>query len=183
MKRTTLFSLLLLTLTMSTTSASAHEFIASTTGKTTVKVLTTSVFTNAAGKAECTGASLLAGEVKTLKATLLTSTIQFTGCKAFGLAATVSPVNVLSTAEGSVSLLKTATVKTTGCLVTFPTTGNQNLNTIKYKNTNKQIEKVANVTAITSEGTGTVCTYAKESKGTFTGDALVGLISGTLEWK
>ena len=183
MKRTTLTCLLFLTLTMSTVPAGAHEFLASTTGKTTIKILATSIFTTAAGKAECTGATLLEGEVKSLKATTLTSTVQFTGCKAFGLAATVSPAKFKTTAEGNVSLLKTATVKAPACLVTIPSVKNQNLGTIKYKNTNKGIEKVASGTAITSEGTGTACSYAQESKGTFQGDALVNLIGGTLDWK
>ncbi len=184
MKRTIATPLLFLFLIAGGASASAHEFVASTTGKTTIKVLRSTVFTSAAGTSECAGASLLAGEVTTTKSATITSTIKFENCKAFGLLATVSPVNVRSTAEGGVSLLKTVTVKVTACQVTFPSAKNQNLFTIKYKNTNKQIEKVAELKHVDSSGTGAACTYAEESNGTLSGDALVGLIGGgTLEWK
>lgn len=183
MKRATLTYLLFLTLTMSAVPAAAHEFLASSTGKLTVKVLTTSVFTTAAGRIECTAASLGEGEVKTLKSLFLLSTVQFTGCKAFGLAAKISSIKVRSTAEGSVSLLRTATVTATGCTVTIASAKNQNLHTVKYSNVSKGIEKVATVSGITSVGTGATCEYAEESKGTFQGDALVNLIGGTLDWK
>jgi len=183
MKRTTLFSLLLLTLTMSTTSASAHEFIASTTGKTTLKMLTHTVFRTAIGTTECTGASLLSGQVTTTKSTTIVDTTLFEGCKAFGLNATVSPAKIRSSAEGTASMLNTVAVKAIGCELKIPSAKNQNLHTIKYKNTNKEIEKRAEVAGITSSGTGAACTYAEESNDTLEGDALVGLVSGTLEWK
>jgi hypothetical protein len=183
MKRAILAPLMFLMLTIGSAPAGAHEFIASSTGKTTVKLLTTTKFVSEAGTVECSGASLLEGEVKTTKSTLLKSTIKFEGCKAFGLAATVSPTKALSTAEGGVSLLSTVTVKAVGCEVKFPSAKNQNLFTIKYKNTSKAIEKVAAIAGITSTGTGAACTHAEESRGTLEGDAIVGLIGGTLEWK
>jgi len=184
MKRTIVTPLLFLSLMTCCAPAGAHEFIASTTGKTTIKLLTTSVVTVNGGKTiECTGASLIGGAVKTTKSLSITSTTQFEKCKAFGLAATVSLVKATSTADGSVSLLQTVTVTATGCTATFPSAKNQGLSTITYRNTNKEIEKLASIKNITSSGTGASCTYAEESSGTFKGDALVGLVSGTLEWK
>ncbi len=183
MKRAIVTSLILFTVLMSPTSAGAHEFLASSTGKTTIKLLTTSVFRNVAGTMECTAASLLAGAVTTIKSTTLTATFQFEKCKAFGLTMTISPVNVRSTADGGISLLKTVTAKTLQCLITIPLFGNQNLNTVKYRNTNKQIEKVATVSHVTSSGTGTACEYATDGSGIVTGSALVGLIGGTIDWQ
>ncbi len=183
MKKATITALVFLIFTIHVASAGAHLFLASTTGKLTVKLLTSPTFTSAAGTVECKGARFVDGEVKTLKALVLTSTIEFEKCTAFGLAAKVGLVNVKSTAEGSVSLLKTVTATATGCTVTYPSSKNQNLWTVKFKNTNKQIEKVASVTKITSSGTGAVCTYAEESNGIFTGSALVGLLGGSIDWQ
>jgi hypothetical protein len=183
MKRAIVASLVFLAFTIPAASASAHLFLASTTGKLTVKLLTNPTFTSIAGTVQCLGARFVSGEVKTLKALALTSTIEFEKCTAFGLAAKLSLVNVKSTAEGSVSLLKTVTATATGCTVTFPSSKNQNLWTIKFKNTNKQIEKTASVSHITSSGTGATCTYAEESSGVFTGNALVGLLGGTIDWQ
>ena len=185
--RTRLVPLALLALMASglgVASANAHEFLASSTGKLSVKVLGTSVVATAAGNVECSGASLREGEVKTTKAASLLSTIEFEKCKGFGLAATVSLVKVRSTAEGSVSLLETVTVIGGGgtCVAQFPSAKNQNLGTVKFKNTNKGIEKLANISHITSTGAGS-CAYIEESSGTFVGDALVNLIGGTLDWK
>jgi hypothetical protein len=183
MKRAMVATLVFLVLTMHVASAGAHLFLASTTGKLTAKLLTNPTFKNATGTVACERASFVSGEVKTLKALLLTSTIEFEKCTAFGLAAKVSLVNVLSSAEGSVSLLKTVTATASGCIVTYPSSKNQSLWTVKFKNTNKQIEKVASISHITSSGAGAVCSYAEESSGVFTGNALVGLIGGTIDWQ
>ena len=183
MKKAMVASLVFLVFTMHVASAGAHLFLASTTGKLTVKLLTNPTFTNPTGTVQCLAARFTDGEVKTLKALFLTSTIEFEKCTAFGLAAKVDLVKVKSTAEGSVSLLKTITATAIGCTVTYPSSKNQNLWTVKFKNTNKQIEKVATVSKITSFGTGGTCNYAEESNGKFTGNALVGLLGGTIDWQ
>ncbi|HEX5852330.1 MAG TPA: hypothetical protein VFY36_04500 [Solirubrobacteraceae bacterium] len=183
MKRAIVTSLVLLALSTNLAAAGAHEFLASSTGKITLKLLTNAVFHNAAGNMDCTGASIVNGAVTTTKSVTLVSTFQFEKCKAFGLNMAISPVNVRSTADGSVSLLKPVTAKALECLIVIPTTKNQNLKTIKYNNTNKQIEKVAGVTLIESQGFGAACSYERETRGVFTGDALVGLIGGTLDWQ
>ncbi|HEX5852326.1 MAG TPA: hypothetical protein VFY36_04480 [Solirubrobacteraceae bacterium] len=183
MKRAIFTCLLFLTLAMSTASAGAHEFLASSTGKLTSKLLTTVVLKNIAGNMECKGASLAEGAVATTKSTFLVSTVQFEKCTAFGLLMTMSPARIRSTADGSVSLLKTVTTKAISCQVTIPSNKNQNLNTVKYRNTNKQIEKLATVSKITSVGIGAACAYAEESTGVLTGNALVGLIGGAIDWQ
>lgn len=184
MKKATIASLVFLTLVLHVASADAHIFLASSTGKLTVKLLSHPTYTTASGTVECQAASLVEGEVKTTKSLTLTSTIQFEKCIAFGLNSTVTPAKVRSTAEGSVSLLKSVTVTLAGagCTVTFPSTKNQNLNTIKYKNTNKQIEKLARISRVNSQGSGGLC-GGEETNGRFEGDALVGLIGGTIDWQ
>lgn len=183
MKKAMVASLVFLVFTMHAASAGAHLFLASTTGKLTVKLLSSPTFTSVAGTVQCLGARFTDGEVKTLKALFLTSTIEFEKCTAFGLAAKLDLVKVRSTAEGSVSLLKTVTATALACTVTFPSSKNQNLWTVKFKNTNKQIEKTASVSKVTSFGLGAACTYAEESNGKFTGNALVGLLGGTIDWQ
>jgi hypothetical protein len=161
-----------------------HGFGSSTTGKLTSKALATQVFKTSAGNVECTALHLTSGTVETTKAMHQIVTVQYTGCTAFGSSATVSPAKYLFSADNRVNLLATITIKATACLATVPSAKNQNLETIKYSNTNKEIIIEPNVGGITSSGEGTACNYAEESKGTYTGNSLVALESGgTLEWE
>jgi hypothetical protein len=165
-------------------SASAHEFEASAPGNLTSKVLQTQTFHTAAGNVECSALHLTGGSVTQLKTGKQEATVQYTGCKAFGLAATISPALYLFDAEGSVKVLKTITITAVGCTVTVPSAKNTSLTTIVYKNASGgQITLEPSVKNITSSGTGSACTYAEESLGTYTGTSDVGLVGGTLTWK
>jgi hypothetical protein len=166
-----------------TAGASAHDFKASAAGKLTSKALATQKFKTAAGLVECTALHLTSGTAALLSETQ-TATVQYTGCKAFGLAATVSPAQYEFNANGSVKLLATITITATECTVTVPSAKNTKLSTIKYTNSNKQIVLEPSVNNITSSGAGAGCKYAEESLGTYTGNSVVGLESGgTLTWQ
>jgi hypothetical protein len=162
-------------------SAGAHVFEASKAGLILGKALATQKFLTHAGLIECT--SLTAhGTVTSLKTLKQVAIISYSGCKAFGIAAKVSPAEYEFNADGSVVVLKTITVTATGCTVTVP--GGQTLSTLTY--TNKpagEIEIVPNVTGITSSGVGAACEYASESVGTYTGASLTQLDGGSLTWK
>ena len=185
MRQATVASLVFLALLINTAPAGAHVFLASSTGKITVKLLSALAYNNGSGTVECNGARLVEGEVRTTKSLFLTSTIEFESCKAFGFVTNdVDLVRVRSTAEGSISLLRSVTITPlgAGCSITFPSSKNQNLGTVKYKNTNKKIEKIAQISHLTNESTGGLC-GSGTSGGAFTGNALVGLIGGTIDWQ
>jgi len=161
-------------------SAGAHDFSASAVAALKGTAKQTQVFTTAAGKVECSTLSVTSGTTALLALTQ-SATVQYSGCKAFGLAATVSPAQyVFSADNGLVRIASSITIKATACLVTVP--GNQDLTTVAYKNSGAEIVLEPNVTGITSEGSGAACTYAKESKGTYTGNSSVSIAGGTLKW-
>jgi hypothetical protein len=162
-------------------SAGAHEFSATVMGTVKGTAKATQVFTTAAGKVECSTLSVTSGQT-VLASKTETATIQYSGCKAFGLSATISPATYEFNAEGSVKLAKQISIKATACQVTVPTAGNENLKSVGYKQSGTEVVIEPNVTGITSEGTGTACTYAKESKGTYTGNSSVSVAGGTVSW-
>jgi len=166
------------------TVATAHEFNATAMGKLTLKAAGIARFRNAAGAVECKQQKVALGDA-VLASKTLQLTIEYSGCTAFGLAATLSPGRYELNAEGSASLLNTVTAKALACLVTFPSAKNKNLGTVKYVQTGKEIELVQALSGITSSGVGAACSFAEESKGLFTDVSLLSLASGagSVEWK
>jgi hypothetical protein len=161
-------------------SAGAAVFLANKTGLLLGKALATQKFLTHAGLVECT-ALTAHGTVTSLKTKKQKAIISYTGCKAFGLAAKVSPAEYEFDAEGKVTILKTITVTATGCTVTVP--GGQTVGPVKYLNkVLGEIEIEPNVGGITSVGVGPACEYAEESVGTYTGNSLVQLDGGHLIW-
>jgi hypothetical protein len=160
----------------------SSKFKFTTSGKLVAKALSTQVLTTSAGKVECTGLSAAEGTSGSVSATELTITVQYTGCTAFGLAATVSPAQYTLTSSGFVSLQSTVTIKATGCSVTVPSAKNKSLKLARYDNIPQQILVLPTVRGITSSGTGAACTYAEESEGLLEGRADIGIQGGTLEW-
>lgn len=165
------------------TSAMAHSFSATAMSSVKASADATNVFTTAAGKVECTKLSVTSGST-VLNALTLTATVQYTGCTAFGLSATISPAQYEFNADGTATILKEITIKATLCEVKVPTAGNSGLKTIAYKQNGASAVLVEpNVTGITSSGTGTACKYASENKGTYTGNSHVTAASGNVTWK
>jgi len=158
--------------------AVAHTFTATEMGKLTAKATATQVFTVDGGKTvECTALKLTAGEA-VLASLTQAATIVYSGCKSFGLSATVSTAKYLFNADGTASLENTLTITAVGCTVTVPSAKNQGLSSITYSNNGKNVKLTPSVKNITSSGSGTTCTYAEESKGTYAGASEVGLASG-----
>jgi hypothetical protein len=165
-------------------AATAHEFNATAMGKLTLKATGIARFKNIAGLVECKQQKLASGDA-VLASKTLQLTIEYSGCTAFGLAATISPGRYELNAEGSSSLLNTVTAKALACVVTFPSAKNKGLGTVKYVQTGKEIELVQGLSGITSSGVGAACSFAEESKGLFTDVSLLGFASGagSVEWK
>ena len=162
-----------------TATAGASTFLSTVTGSIKAVATQTQVFTTAAGKVECTALSATNGSAALSALTQLV-VIQYSNCKAFGLAATVSPAHYLFSADnGLVTIDNQITIKATACQVTVPP---QMVYTVKILDTPLWIIFEPNVTGITSEGSGTACTYAKESKGTYTGSSLVSVAGGSISW-
>jgi hypothetical protein len=173
MKRIKLVGILLVVMSaigiMITSSASARVFLFIGTGTLLGKALATQKFVTHAGTVECT-ALTLTGTVPSLKTLKQKVTVSYTGCKAFGLAATVSPAEYEFNADGTVAVLKAITIKATACLVTVPS--GQTVGVIKYLNKPVgHVEIEPEVTGITSSGVGAACEYAVESNGTYTGNS------------
>ncbi len=164
--------------------AGAHEFSATAMGLLTLKPLINLRLVNKSGTIECSVQKLTAGEAA-LSAKTTAFTVQYSGCKAFGLAATLSPAQYEFNAEGSVSLVRTMTLKATGCLMTWPSSKNQHLSSMKYTQMGNAVAMTWFVTSMTSFGTGATCEYAEESKGTVEDVWWLALASGagSVEWK
>jgi hypothetical protein len=169
-------------------SASAHEFVASTTGALEAEALNSQVFTTAGGKVTCTKLKLeQPSEVTVLKTTEQTVKVVYENCTAFLASAENIKAEYTFSAEGTVKIDKQITIKVPaiGCESIVPAQGP--LSTVTYanltRNSHEGIEEKANVSAITSEGKGG-CAYAKESKGTYTGNSFVWLKNGgSLKWE
>jgi hypothetical protein len=169
--------------TAASAGASTFLLLGATTAKLTAKALATQKFVTHAGTVECTTLTT-SGEATVKHALVLRATVTYTGCKAFGLAATVSPAEYEFSADGTVTVLKAITIKATECLVTVQ--GGQTVGPVKYLNNKPnpgEIEIEPSVTNIMSSGTGAACAYALESIGTYTGNSLVAALGGaTIEW-
>jgi hypothetical protein len=168
--------------TMLVTGATAHTFSSNLMASLKGSADATQVFKTTAGNVECTKVAVASGlTVLTLKT--IKAIVNYTGCTAFGLSATVSPADYVFDADGTASMMKEVTIKATGCEVKVPIAGNLNLHTVKYKNNGTGVLLEPNVVGITSSGTGAACTYASESKGTYAGNSHLSAGSGdTQEW-
>jgi hypothetical protein len=142
------------------------------------------LFKTKAGTIDCKALSLTEGEEPSeTESAGLGLAVQFEECKAFEKAATVKPVELEFSAEGNLSLGTSLEVSATECTVTFPASKNQTLGKVTYSNESGKVEIEPSVTGLTSEGSGSGCSYSSESGGTYSGKSLVGwATSGTLEW-
>ncbi len=158
-------------------------FKASGSGKLLGKALATQVITTAAGKVECTALRFTDGTVKAGTFSTAQVTVEYENCKAFGVAAKVSLVQYEINSGGYLSLRNTITVTAPLCTVTIPSAKNQSLKVLGYATTGKELVITPEIKGITSSGTEAVCTYAEESKGEYTGNLLVSLDGGSLQWE
>ncbi len=195
-------AILVVVCALSGTAASgafAHEFTSSKAGvKLASTALATQVFTTAAGKVECKKVKVLSGNT-VVAAEFQSAEVEYTECKAFGLAASnikasyeffAGETAAKPTTKPYVKILKNITIEAGfgSCVVTVPAAGNEKLQAISYKTngtTLKKVELIPNIAGITSSGSGVGCTYASESKGTYTGNSEVEASDKTtnVEWK
>ncbi len=165
--------------------ASAHEFESANTGLLLAKSHGPQLF-NFNGKEVVCNTLKGHGTVTALKTKTQVATVSYSGCSTtFGTV--TEPINAEYnfSAEGSVDILKPIKVIVTAtglkCEVTVPV--QSGLKTITYKNISPEILLTANVTGITSSGANSLCTYATEKNGVYTGSALVRLESGgIIKW-
>lgn len=163
-------------------SAEAGLFVVTATTQILKKAHEPQKLTTHAGTVECT-TDTGTGTMVALHALTLRLTDTFSGCKAFGLAATVSPAEFEFSADGTIRVLKTITIKAIQCLVTVSSAKNTSLSTIKYTNVTSGVIVQPEITGITSSGTGAACEYAEESKGTYLGRQLLATDAGAaLTW-
>jgi hypothetical protein len=167
-------------------SAAASGFIASTTGALTGEAATTQTLTSKAGTVECTKLTAT-GEVEgTLDEETGTYTseaqelkVQYASCKAFGfLSATVSEADLVFDIGGTVELLNTMTISTTGCEIIIPP---QTLTGATYKDSGEGVEASLALGKVQSRGVGSLCAYEEEKEGTDKGSAKVLLAAGKLQ--
>ena len=160
------------------TGVSANTFSASTVAALKGKALQTQVFKTKAGSVECSTLAITSG-TSSLSSLTLSDTVQYSGCKAFGLTATVSPADYELNADGSVDLVAEVAIKAIGCVVMIPP---QTLGGLAYKDSGSEVVIEPKVTGITSEGLGAACAYLKESKGTYTGNSSLSIAGGSIGW-
>jgi hypothetical protein len=157
-------------------SASASMFSSTEAGKITAKALETQTFTTSAGVVTCTTVAA-SGEVGRLSEDVHV-TIHYSGCKAFGLAATVSLALYLFLASGEVHIVNPITVNAGAgsCLVLVPPQLDW---TVKYSNQAAGVILTPEVKGIkyTTEGNGCAVkgTFAN---GEYKGKSLVSLANG-----
>jgi len=150
----------------------------------------TQLFKTPAGTVECTKLATIPPDTQNnLRASLLLIGVQYSGCHAFGLKATVDPFRYIIHADGTVTIDSTVLILAEKeCVVTVPATAaNQHLGTITFDNNNPNgtVLLLANVTGITSSGTGGpsgICEFASNNIGTYTGNVLVSEHGGSISW-
>jgi hypothetical protein len=147
------------------------EFTASSTSAMTGEAVETPTFTTAAGTIECEALKLLSG-TSSLKSTKLIIKVQYEGCGAFGLAASISPVEYEMVINGEVLIAKTVTISAGfgTCSVTIPS---QWIKSFTYGNVTSGGKEIIDVDPVVNDiesmGTGT-CTYNElfaSGKGTY----------------
>ncbi|HEX5851582.1 MAG TPA: hypothetical protein VFY36_00680, partial [Solirubrobacteraceae bacterium] len=100
-------------------TAVAHTFNSDVMASLKGSADATQVFTTAAGKVECKKILVIVGVTGLTVKTLIVIII-YEECKAFGLAATVSPAEYEFDADGTASVLKEITIKAVACEVKVP---------------------------------------------------------------
>jgi len=169
-----------LTLTVSVTAASAHEFVASKTGTIT----TTNEGSESIFRAEIViDCAKVTGEAKitALKFETLKETIKYSECTGGGTEVTVSPAYYEFNANGSFKLEKNLTFHPIGygCEYLYE---KQTLNSFSYTNVSKGVQFYGSVTKLIGYGTGGKC-GGEFSTGYFDTPFYTKLTGGTLEWK
>jgi hypothetical protein len=162
----------------------AKEFVAKNTGQLKDKGTTVQKFsTGGVGTVECS-TTTSEGKVTQLKSTQTKEIVNYSGCKAFGFPATVSPAEYNFHINNTTSVTNTITIKVpgAGCEVTVTPTSNENLGKVEYTSlatTPKTVEIKAEVKGITStiKGSALVC-GTSNSTGKYEGNAIAGLEGG-----
>ena len=154
-------------------SASAAIFQVNETGTLKGHALNAQVFTFSGGTAKCTTATT-SGSVTGYSAEELKVSVAYSGCTAFGQAASVSTAEYDLHANGTVDVLNTITISITGCTVKVgPQSG---LKSVSYENSTKLIEK-GSVSSIVYTSSGGAC-GSSGSSGTFSGNSELELNEG-----
>ena len=164
----------------SVASASAHEFVASKTGKTKSSAKTEQVFNTGSGEVKCKKLSGK-GEVTALKTTTHKESVTYSECTAFGFVKVkITTAKYEFNANGSVKLENeiTITPEGAGCTVKVPA---QTLESVSYSNESGKIDTESHVKGIKSKGSGGIC-GGENSTGTYSGTAVTELEGGTLEF-
>jgi len=161
-------------------SASGHEFITSTTGKTKSKGTNVQRFKTGAGTIECTAVTGT-GEVKETKMVGHKEVLTYSGCSGFGVNLKVTPAHFEFNANGFAKLEKQVVISSESltCEVLIEP---QTLETVSYANESGKVKATATVTKIHSIGTGGMC-GSENTEGTYSGSILGELEGGTVEWK
>jgi hypothetical protein len=165
-------------------AASAHaensEFTASATGSLSGSALENQVFNTGAGEVVCTTAAT-SGTIASVSATEQHVTVNYSGCKAFGLvnvhisAATYNFTAAKTEKEvtqpnrvdivNPITITVTKTLFTAHCTVTVPA---QTVGTVDFENNGNNVKVTPTVTGIHSTGSGGVC-GGTNSTGTYEG--------------
>jgi hypothetical protein len=164
---------------LTATSAAAHpEFLTSVVGgKLTGKLTETQVFKTVFGNVECTALNV-SGETIASRALQQHVTVFYSKCKAFGLAATITPALYLFLSLGSVHIVSPILITSTSChLRVLP----QTVQSVTYSTVGNEIILTPNVTGIAYEGTGATCSGSAKD-GTYEGKSLVSVIGGSIGW-
>jgi hypothetical protein len=165
-------------------SASASEFHASKLGTLKGTQLGTQTFNSGGGvplNVECTKATT-SGQVTVLLALKQLVIVDYFGCTAAGLAATVTLAHYLIFADNELvglDNLVTITVPTAGCKVFIEP---QHVKGITFANFAGKISESSNVKNIVSSGTGGTCGTGSNA-GTYVGKNDVELEGGIISWK
>lgn len=148
-------------------SASAAVFTASATGELEGNAVTTQEWTVNGGKIKCTQA-VVTGVITSTATSAQDTTIDYSGCTAFGFAADVSSATYLYTANGEVHLENTITVNVTGasCHVTI---GPQTLRSVSFSTNASGVRALHSASGIVYSSNGFFC-GSSGSNGTFAGE-------------
>jgi hypothetical protein len=161
-------------------NASAAQFTASATGELAGEALETQVFTTNGGTVECTTAATT-GSIVATASTEQEVTVNYSGCKAFGIAnVDISPATYLFTANGEVHIKEAVTITVTKtllsgeCTVTVPA---QTVGTVDFATNGNNIKVTPTVTGIKYTSSGAPCGTSGEN-GTYTGPNEVHRVGG-----
>ena len=160
-------------------SAAAHpEFLASAAGLAlTGKATETQVFKTKFGNVECT-ALTVSGTTGATRSLDQHVTVVYSKCKAFGLAAVITPALYLFLSLHFVHVQKPITITATGCVLTVKP---QTVGTVAFTTVGSELLITPSVTGIAYEGTGSACSGSAKD-GTYAGTSLVSAIGGSIGW-